>query len=211
MYLNSLKKKDFVTIIMKTPLLIAIFTENSEEVSELVSQRYLNVEDDILGTPLQLAMESENVKIVTMLVEAGVDLRVKDIHGNTPLHNAVRINNADILKILLKAGADIKSVNNDGENPLMLLLTEAERLQSYGNFVIDKSLKLLLECTDLTKDNEFKLKANFLQPNHFHSAWKVFLLFFYSTHCNAGFNRLSSKFKYNAVCISLGHNLQILY
>lgn len=61
---------------------------------------------------LHFAVESNNIELVTTLIQAGADVNKKDSNGHTPLHLAVYFGKKEIMKLLLEAGAD---VNIDGD------------------------------------------------------------------------------------------------
>ena len=71
------------------------------------------------------AIESGNVTLVNLLVEAGADVNAAEgFGGNTPLHEAVEEGNAEIVQILVDAGADIEAEGFMGQTPLGLAAEE---------------------------------------------------------------------------------------
>ena len=71
------------------------------------------------------AIESGNVTLVNLLVEAGADVNAAEgFGGNTPLHEAVEEGNAEIVQILVDAGADIEAEGFMGRTPLSLAAEE---------------------------------------------------------------------------------------
>lgn len=70
------------------------------------------------NTPLYIAVEKGDAKIVKILLDAGADINIKAGPGNSPLHLAVSDNKEEIFKILLDAGADIQTKNNFEKTPL---------------------------------------------------------------------------------------------
>ena len=68
------------------------------------------------------------VQIINLLLNAGIDVNIKDSMGDTPLHEAVFGDGANItaVKTLIKRGAKVDSVSNDGMTPLMLAASRAE-------------------------------------------------------------------------------------
>ena len=69
--------------------------------------------------PLHLAALRSQTVVVQLLVENGVDVNARDIHGNTPLHHAVLSEgNAEIVELLVAHGADMHTKNNQGYTPL---------------------------------------------------------------------------------------------
>jgi len=66
------------------------------------------------------------VDIVTVLLNAGADLRASDIHGHTPLMVAVTWSYPSVVRRLLEAGADPTATDNDGKTALNQLHGEYE-------------------------------------------------------------------------------------
>jgi len=70
--------------------------------------------DSFGGTALHAAMFQDNMKIVELLIEAGLDVNAQGTYNKyTPLHDAVWANNLQAAKLLVKHGSkiDIKSVD----------------------------------------------------------------------------------------------------
>ena len=87
--------------------------------------------DAVDYTPLHFAASHADVEIVSLLIQAGVNVNVTSRDGFTPLHEAVRSrvgSNVDCVDLLLKAGAD-RSVNVEahGWTPLALALNRGHR------------------------------------------------------------------------------------
>ncbi|KAF5004749.1 hypothetical protein FDECE_8739 [Fusarium decemcellulare] len=62
-------------------------------------------------TSLHAAVISGSLGLVQNLINAGLDLDVRDENMNTPLHSAVNLANLDIVKCLLDAGANPELAN----------------------------------------------------------------------------------------------------
>ena len=84
-------------------------------------------------TPLQSAIQKNNIDIVKLLLGAGADIESKDEDGWTPLYWAVQNNNVDMVKLLLDRGADVgwplwrtlRSSNEDIHQDILKLLPNA--------------------------------------------------------------------------------------
>ena len=63
-------------------------------------------------TLLHLAAGFSSASIVKVILEAGLDINIRDDAGRTPLHCALRHNNVDIVGMLIDSGADLKAVDN---------------------------------------------------------------------------------------------------
>lgn len=99
----------------------AIQTENSEMVRLLISNNVdINVRySETLETPLIIAVkQNTSNEIITLLLNAGADTNVSEIHGMTPLRLAVDKDNVEAVKLLLDAGANTEVFWN-GMTPLM--------------------------------------------------------------------------------------------
>ena len=69
-------------------------------------------------TPLHLAAEGGDLKMMTLLIKFGGDVNARDSDGATPLHVAVDSGNNEAVKALVAKGADLNAKNNDGQTPL---------------------------------------------------------------------------------------------
>lgn len=70
------------------------------------------------ATPLHLASEKGNKKMIDQLVEKGADLTMQDGSGNTPLHIAVKYGCTKAVKCLLQHGANVEAESSSGMTPL---------------------------------------------------------------------------------------------
>lgn len=83
-------------------------------------------------------------EIITMLINEGLSLGVKDTNGCTPLHIAANVINLSTIIHLTNYGACIKDIDNEGKTPLMtLLLAIAKRTYSNNRQI---SSELLYKC-----------------------------------------------------------------
>ena len=69
-------------------------------------------------TALHWAALSDNMNIVEILLDRGIDINSKDNNDNTALHLAAIKGNINIVEILLDRGIDINSKGNDGRTAL---------------------------------------------------------------------------------------------
>ena len=78
----------------------------------------LNVEDVLNygnknnSTPLQLAVETDQLEAVRMLMDSKAETHVMDREGETPVHSAVKNNNIALLKLLLSYDVSFNKNNN---------------------------------------------------------------------------------------------------
>ena len=78
------------------------------------------------NTPLQIASLKGNAEVVKMLLDAGCDIKCKNIDLDTPLIDACENERSAVVKLLLEAGMDPRQGNARGEEPLDLLDTSSE-------------------------------------------------------------------------------------
>ena len=71
----------------------------------------------LLLTPLHLAVDSESVAVVQVLLAFGAAADPRDTFGGTPLHWAAYRTSPALIMALLDAGADPKARNKKGEIP----------------------------------------------------------------------------------------------
>ena len=71
-----------------------------------------------LATPLHVAVQSNMIELVELLVERGASLTAKSMHGATPLHNACRKGSGRIVAYLIREGSDKDALTHDGNTPL---------------------------------------------------------------------------------------------
>ena len=78
----------------------------------------LNKKDAMSGaTPLITAASFGKLKITKALIDAGVDLNLKNNDGATALHTAAFFGRIEIVQLLIDAKADTTIKNNFGANP----------------------------------------------------------------------------------------------
>ena len=76
-----------------------------------------NVEEE-RATALMLALASENIEIVKILLQYNPDLEIQTTNGETALHLAVELGDLEIVEMLVRKGANIYTTNKDGISPL---------------------------------------------------------------------------------------------
>ncbi|KAL6589059.1 ankyrin repeat-containing domain protein, partial [Neocallimastix sp. 'constans'] len=96
-------------------------------------------------TPLCIACEKRNEKIIKYLVEQGTDVNKGNNRAETPLHDACNNENEDLIKYLVEHGADINKENINDEIPLFIACERG----------IEKIIKYLVEHgADINKEIE---------------------------------------------------------
>lgn len=71
-----------------------------------------------MGTPLHMAVELGNERIVNLLIEKGAPINAGDKCLLTPLHWAVDKSNVKLVKLLIEKSADINAGDRNGSTPL---------------------------------------------------------------------------------------------
>lgn len=88
-------------------------------INDLVVENYLDSVNAKNYTPLQLALQVEDISILKLLIKAGAFVDVTDAEGNFLLHVATLCKESEeIQKLLIKAGANVNAKNDHGDTPL---------------------------------------------------------------------------------------------
>lgn len=106
-----------------TPLHVAIGTGDTKIMDHLIAYGA-----DVNGTdsesnsscPLFIALNKRNLDAISLLVDRGADINVRDDKGSTPLHITSRDGLTDPVKALLNRGADVHAQDNQKSTPLHL-------------------------------------------------------------------------------------------
>jgi ankyrin repeat protein len=81
----------------------------------------VNVAEADGSTPLVWAANLNDADLVSRLLKAGANPKVRNQLGSTPLAEAALNSNTEIVKALLDAGADPNAPGADGQTPLMIV------------------------------------------------------------------------------------------
>ena len=100
-------------------------------------------ETDQGNTPLHFAAANGSLEKVTLLVEAGADLEIKNNIGNTPIIAACYRDNVEVVQYLLNRGADFLEVNDQDQDCLAIA----------ANFDSLRVARILLDRINPTKRN----------------------------------------------------------
>uniref|UniRef100_A0A6G6ADP6 Ankyrin repeat-containing protein n=1 Tax=Borely moumouvirus TaxID=2712067 RepID=A0A6G6ADP6_9VIRU len=104
-------------------LLIACYLSENDDCLDIIKELLkvgMNLNMNCNGlTPLGLALEGKNKKIVQLLIDKGANINTVDEYGNTILQQAYKYSESekylDIIQLLLKNGANISTKNNSGK------------------------------------------------------------------------------------------------
>lgn len=75
-------------------------------------------------TPLHVAADEGQDRMVSLLLDKGADKDALDCDGGTPLCFAVENGHLAVVETLVAAGADVKLRSTDGHTPLHLAATK---------------------------------------------------------------------------------------
>ena len=106
-----------------SPLHIAVKEKCFECAKSLVenSKAGLNILDRSKNTPLMLACQSKQHKLIRLLLKAGVDPNIANKKGNTALHIAVSNNDMESVRdIMASKDVNINALNGNSWTPLSL-------------------------------------------------------------------------------------------
>lgn len=109
---------------------------------ETVKEKLINIKPSALNkkgpdrkTPLHITCLNGNIEIVTLLVEAGADLKIK-YHGKTPFALACGKGNAEIVKYLIQKGENVNEIMVGKVTPLHLISNSGN--QEIVQYILDR-------------------------------------------------------------------------
>jgi ankyrin repeat protein len=111
-----------------TPLTWAIMSRCIDIAVFLVRQGAENLWPDEDGnTPLCMAAEMGEARIVEALIQAGIDLDAPDGGGNRPLQSATRSGHVSIAKRLVQSGVDVNTTDSYGDRCIHLAAGDGDK------------------------------------------------------------------------------------
>lgn len=130
----------------------AVMSGNIEVVKQYIKEgKNLNLKDNFSGsTPLNTAVVFGKTKIAKLLIDAGVDLSIKNNDGSTPLHTAAFFGRIEIVQMLIDAHADKTLLNKYGATPRETVLGPFSKIKPVYE-MIQKQLEPLGLQLDMTK------------------------------------------------------------
>ena len=103
-------------------------TKGNEDIVKLLLLNDADINID--KTPLLItALSTQNYKyqIVKLLLDAGVDIDVRDGWGDTPLTKACEKGYTDAVKLLIEYGADVNYADKKGKKPLYYAINSSKK------------------------------------------------------------------------------------
>eukprot|EP01132_Coremiostelium_polycephalum_P000708 gene708-879_t len=97
----------------------------------------INAQDERGYTPLHLAVENNNLKAITLLLELGVDEEIRNIDGNTPFHLAINLDYTQIAKQFIDSDAWLNI--KDGKGNEILHNCILKKNQTLGMYLVAKN------------------------------------------------------------------------
>ncbi|XP_077299029.1 uncharacterized protein LOC143920178 [Arctopsyche grandis] len=89
---------------------------------------------------LHFAAKHNDVKIMEIFLNNGIDVNVLDKRKMTPIYYAIENHSKKALKFLLKSNADINNVDKDGETPLHCVINKGNK--TLCKIILEKKQKI---------------------------------------------------------------------
>lgn len=134
-----LEKKFFINLINNPNLSVDQIKQFFPDLIEKylgAQKNEFNDKVEILNSILVLACEINDTILISLLLDSGANVNIKDKHGYTPLLYLVKHGETELTKILLAKGAEVNVQNEWGNSPLILA-------SAYSHIAI---VKLLLDA-----------------------------------------------------------------
>lgn len=141
----------------KVDIHTAIITDNLEAVTQHIKAGTdLNAKDPMGGSsPLITATVFGKKEVAILLIDAGVDLSIKNNDGSTALHTAAFFCHPEVVMILLQKGADKSIKNNYGQTPYETVSGPFKEVKEFylglGAMLEPMGLKLDLDHIEKTR------------------------------------------------------------
>ncbi|KAE8714739.1 E3 ubiquitin-protein ligase KEG [Hibiscus syriacus] len=87
-------------------------------------------------TALHTAAMANDVELVKIILDAGVDVNIRNVHNTTPLHVALARGVASCVGLLLSAGADCNLQGDEGDNAFHIAADTAKMIRENLEWII---------------------------------------------------------------------------
>ena len=92
-------------------------------------------------------IDEDNLNMISLLIEAGVNVNEQDHDGTSPLMFAISKDHIDIVRLLIHAGADPNAIDNEGQDIFSYYESDDQELYNYlltlKNNLNGKPLKII--------------------------------------------------------------------
>ena len=123
--INQLPKDNYTGYKGKSALAYSVIKKNVDIVKLLLLN---NADITIDKEPiLYTALIYYEYRIVKLLLDAGVDIDVRDGWGDTPLTKACKEGYTDAVKLLIEYGADVNYADKKGKKPLYYAINSSKK------------------------------------------------------------------------------------
>lgn len=140
---------------------------NCDRLQEYITEKGIDVNAQFKlngKTALHYVIQSEKIKCVEILVNAGADVNIQDEDGNTPVHLAAMAENAhenniwepiEILGLLLNTGkVDFTIENNEGQTPLDVAIEYKKIKGRLFTIMYESMINSIMIVSSRTGNNE---------------------------------------------------------
>ena len=103
----------------------AVMQGNLARVNALLTEHpdWLNQQDNLGLTPLNLACQEGHLEIFHALLNKGADFNLGDLDNSQPIHLAAKAGQIEMVEELLNRGVDVNQPDNNGVTPLLFSST----------------------------------------------------------------------------------------
>ncbi|XP_011024982.1 PREDICTED: E3 ubiquitin-protein ligase KEG-like [Populus euphratica] len=112
-------------------------------------------------TALHTASAANDVELVKIILDAGVNANLRNVHGTIPLHLALAKGAKPCVELLLAAGADCNLQDEDGDNAFHIAAAAARLIRENLDCII-----LMLQCSNASvkiRNNSGKMLCDLLE------------------------------------------------
>ena len=117
-------------------------------------------------TPLHIATEVGDAKMVEFLISVKANINAIEYHGNTPLFFAINGGHIEIVKQLISAGVDIFAIGHDTWNPAtpLHIAIQAGHM-SIVELLIEKKADIEAIADDVKKSTPMRMAIENSRPD----------------------------------------------
>lgn len=113
------------------------------------------------------AAETNNIFVLDLLLSSGADINYKTFNGSTALHRACKLSKLQSIGFLMQKGADFNAENNDGKTPFELVRSHCYNYDECIEIVVKFISKLNFENFPVSEKNMNLIQSNSKARKHF--------------------------------------------